>query len=89
MVIKNILITGKVKFTKPNPKICDSYTCNFVINKKKNYYIYPGGICSKKNDPCFDNGAMQNGFISVTPCQDSILKKDVYSKVKDITFELS
>lgn len=78
----------KLKFTKPNPRICRTYICNFVINEKEHYYLYPGGICPKQSDSCFDNGAMQKGFISITPCQDSILKADVYSKLKDLTFEL-
>lgn len=72
----------KVKFTKPTPDVSDFYDCRFNINQKEHYFNRPAFVADKKGDPRFDAGAVQRGYISITPCGVSVLKEDVYLKLK-------
>lgn len=82
--------SNEVKFTKPLPSVTDFYSCSVNINHKEHYYIHPSAVTSKSKERSveFDGNAIRKGYISITPCQTTFSKEDVYLKLKDLTIEL-
>jgi 5'-nucleotidase len=82
--------TETVKVTKTYPRITGyyKYPVNFSPDRKHfTYpYAYAGGY--KKISAQYDCGAISRGYISLTPCHESMLHKDVLAGMKDRTFRL-
>lgn len=75
--------SNKVTFTRPLTDLGKFYTYPVTIDKNRQIYRYPMGIRSTKHLGYFDAGAIQKGYISITPCKADLLKEDVYEKLKN------
>ena len=73
----------KIAFTRPIRDITKFYSCAPKINLKKHTYNYDAKTVRKGiKDFNYDGRAVQNGFVSITPCAVDFLDKAAYLKLQ-------
>lgn len=79
--------SNQVIFTKPLDDKKTFYS-NPLIDKKTNTFTYMSKPKKVLNPIETDAGALQHGFISITPCKADMLKEEVYEKFKNTKLNL-
>ena len=74
--------TKKIVFTRPLSNITKFYKYPVTIDNKTGTFIYPQDIVKKKADLQTDAGAIQRGYISVTPCKIDMVDDRVFNRLK-------
>ena len=73
----------KIVFTRPVTDITKFYSCDPKIDIKKHTYNYNSRTVRKGIvDFNYDGPAVQNGYVSITPCSVNFLDKPTYLKLK-------
>lgn len=71
-------------FTRPLPDITEYYTYPNTINRKNKTFRFSrlGVKENPSKDTRFDAGALESGYVSITPCKNDLVDEYVFSKVK-------
>lgn len=80
--------TKIVKFTKPEHDLGKFYIYPGHLNRKDKTYNYPMTLRKTKRNTEYDSGALQNGYISITPCKADLLDQAAYRQQMPKTFTL-
>jgi len=79
--------TKEVRITKQIEDLSDFYLYPIELDREKGIFIYPNGVTGKDISENYDVGAINKGFISVTPIQRNISREvgeDIESKLSSI-----
>ena len=85
--------SSNVVMTEFTPLLADIYEFDPAVvdaTKESGHFKYRGDRVDNSSLPMTtDTGAMNNGYISITPCRPDYLDEAVYKKVADTSFSLT
>jgi 5'-nucleotidase len=74
--------SNEIKFTRFLPNIKDFY--EYPVKLENGRFSYPAReVFDKNNDPENDAVAMRQGYISISPCQKTLLDEKLFAKLKN------
>lgn len=76
------------KFTRPLADHRKFYAYPGSLDRKKGTYQCPINISNNELTTEFDAGAIQKGFISITPCKVNLIQDKAYQKLKHQTITI-
>jgi 5'-nucleotidase len=79
--------SNKIRFTRFLPDIKDFY--EYPVKLENGRFSYPAHeVFNKNNDSMNDGVAMRQGYISISPCQKTLLNERIFNKLKDEEIKL-
>lgn len=81
--------SNRVRFTKPLADVREFYYYPLDLDKENHHFSYPAKVNTQANrDIVNDTGAILEGYISITPCQSSMVNESIYQTLKDKAFSV-
>lgn len=80
--------THQIRFTRPLPDLKEFFCYPGKIDRKNHTYAHPVTLNKHKSDISTDDGAINGGHISITPCNAHLTNDEAFKKLKDISLAL-